>query len=130
MKTKKLVIHSDIIAEHLLQPPAGPSVLRRAMREFFCYTTVVNAMELFSCGTSARHQRAIEHALGAMKILGVNSRTAKNFALLLRRYPDRPLGDLLVAGICLESRLPLLTGLQERFSGIRRLTLVEPRAIG
>lgn len=130
MKTKKLVVHTDIIADHLLQSEQEPSLLRMAMRRYFCYTTVVNAMELFSCTGSDRQRRAVEHTLGAMKILGVNSRTAKNFGTLIRQYPDQPLGDLLVAGICLESRLPLLTRLQERFSGIRNLRLVRPASIG
>ena len=130
MKTPKIVVHADVVLDHLLHGEKGPSILRIAMKKYLCYTTVVNAMELFSYGTSGRYIGIIQDALGAMKILGVNSRNAKNFGLLMRRYPRCTMTDLLVAGICLESNLPLLTIARERFSGIKRLNLVEPASLG
>jgi predicted nucleic acid-binding protein len=129
VKPKKIVVHSDIIYDHLLHTGQGASMLRNAMKKYLCYTTVVNAMEVFSCAGSARQTRVIQDALGAMKILGLNSRTAKNFGTLMRRYPGYSFADLLVAGICLDSNLSLLTMQRERFRNIKRLSLVQPTSI-
>jgi hypothetical protein len=37
--------------------------------------------------------------------------------------------DLLVAGLCIEARLPLLTGRRKEFAGIKGLKLISPRMI-
>ncbi len=98
------------------------------MTEYFCYTTVFNAMELFALCRTKREQLVIEHAMDAMKILGLNGKSAKNLGGLYRRAMQDGIGDLeaLVAGVCVESRLPLLTGHPERYRGIRSLRLVSP----
>lgn len=133
---RKIVIDSDIILDHLARPAekgngSTPSVLRLAMSQLFCYTTVFNAIELFSLCASAKERQAVENVMQAMKILGLNGKSAKNVGAYLRVSRGRNLHDLeaLVAGVCLESRLPLLTGRPRRYRGIRRLHLVAPEEI-
>ena len=94
-----------------------------------CYTTVVNAVDLFSFAGSVSQRRVIEDTFSAMKILGINSRSAKNLGRLQREYPGHRPGDLLVAGICLESRLPLLTMQHKKFRNISRLELISPASL-
>ena len=128
MSPAKLVVHTDVLLAHLRET-GHPSVLRRAMGLFFCYTTVFHAVELFSQMRTTVERKAAEDAMSAMKILGLNPKNAMLYGRLFASYPGRRSMDLLVAGLCIESRLPLLTGRSKEFSGIRGLTLITPRAL-
>ncbi len=129
MKSRKIVVGTDIILEHLYSS-RPPSVLRRAMRRYFCYTTVFSAIEVFQEARTPRELQVIRDAMAAMKILGLNPKNAPLHAALTRTHPGRRQIDLLIAGLCLETGLPLLTGRTEKFKGIRGLTLVAPGDIG
>jgi predicted nucleic acid-binding protein len=124
----KLVVHTDILLEHL-RGADHPSVLRRAMGLFFCYTTVFQAVELFAGMRTAEERRVAEDAMSAMKLLGLNPKNAPLYGRLFAAHAGRRPMDLLVAGLCIEGRLPLLTGRRKDFAGIGGLTLVSPRMI-
>ena len=129
MNEARLVVHTDILLDHL-RGDVHPSVLRLAMREYFCYTTVFQAVELFAAMRTAAERRAAEDAMSAMKIMGLNPKKAPMYGALFAAHPRKRPTDLLVAGLCLESRLPLLTARGGDFSDIRGLRLIEPRALG
>lgn len=125
MSIPRLVVHTDVFVDHLCGT-RQPSVLRLAMSRFFCYATVFQAMELFSFARSHSEVTAVEDSMAAMKILGVNAKTAKTYGALLARGKSLDRWNILVAGLCLESRLPLLTGRKKEFSGVRGLVLIPP----
>jgi predicted nucleic acid-binding protein len=129
MTPQRLVVHTDILLDHL-ECRRPPSVLRRVLRLYFCYTTVFSAMELFGRAETPAERRAVEDVLGAIKTLGVNARNARRYASLLSEHRGRAWQDLLTAGLCLESRLPLLTGNPRPFRGIRGLELVAASTLG
>ncbi len=129
MSGAKIVVHTDVILEHL-RATRRPSALRRAMRVFFCYTTVFNAIEVFALLRSSHERNAAENAMAAMKLLGLNPKNAKRYGDLFAAHPRLRASDLLVAGLCLESGLPLLTDRGKDFKGIRGLTIVPTRAVG
>ena len=130
---KKIVVDTDIFLEHLLHndPGEGSSQLRRLMREFFCYTTVFNAIELFSLCKSEAESRSMEESLYAVKILGLNAKSARRIGALFspgRAKRTRDM-DILIAGLCRESRLPLVTNSVERYGGIRPLQVFTARQL-
>lgn len=126
VKRKKIVIDSDVAADHLTT--AEPvSLLRRLMRQYFCYTTVFNAAELFAAARTKNEILAVEHALHAMKILGLNGKSAKNIAPLLRTSRTEMAG--LIAGICSESRLPIVTMRPGRYAGIRKIEVIHAASL-
>ena len=127
MTVPKIVVHSDIIRDHV-SGLASPSVLRRASALFFCYTTVFQAIELFSGARGERERRALEDAMSALKILGLNARNAPRYGRLFATQRGKPL-TLLAAGICVESRLPILTAKPADFRGIPGLLVVSPELI-
>lgn len=96
------------------------------MSQFFCYTTVFNAAELFSLCRSKQERGVIEDVMYAMKVLGLNGKSAKNIGTHISRSTSTRLVNVesLVAGVCLESRLPLLTGSPKWYHGIRSLRLI------
>ena len=62
----------------------------------------------------------------SVKILGLNGKSAKNVGRYLGQSQSRHLRDMevLIAGLCLESRLPILTGRPQRYRSIRSLRVV------
>lgn len=110
MSVPKIIIHADVLLDHLRpHEQRKPSVLRVAMGKFFCYTTVFQAIELFSVAKDPEEIQLLDDSMSAMKILGLNPKNAKVYgSLLSARGKKNPL-EILTAGLCLESRLPILT---------------------
>ncbi|MEX0602992.1 MAG: hypothetical protein WD295_06600 [Bacteroidota bacterium] len=132
MTPAKLVLDSDLFLKHVAQEGSveRPSLLRILLGTGFCYTTVFQVVEMFSYCATGREVKVIEDALSGVKILGLNARTGKNIGAIARRAPDT-IGDLelLAAGLCVESRLPLVTGRSRRYRGIRGLRLIPTRPL-
>ena len=129
MRLLKVVVHSDVILDHLLHRQPNASVLRLAMMKFFCYTTVFNAIELFSLARTAKEVHAVEDAMSAMKILGLNAKQAKRYGDWFAHKRSATVINKLVAGICMESKLPLVTGNVNDFRGIRGLSIIRSTII-
>ncbi len=79
MSVPKIVVHTDVFLGHLVAV-RQPSVLRQAMGKFFCYATVFHAIELFSLARSKQEEKAIEDAMSAVKVLGLNPKNARAYA--------------------------------------------------
>lgn len=116
MKIPKVIIDTDLFLGHL-NGDRSPSLLRIALQKFFCYTTVFQAIELFSLGRTAQDRQAIEDSMAAVKILGLNAKNAPTFGRLVSASGKRSMLATLAAGLCLESRLPLVTGRRGMFRG-------------
>jgi predicted nucleic acid-binding protein len=136
LSPKKIVVDTDIILEHLLYTRKGgtagnASFFRKAMSSFLCYTTVFNAIEVFALCENEKEIQAVEDSLCALKILGLNGKSAKRVGLLVRRgreSKERSL-DLLVAGLCVESKLPILTGRPSRYRMVKALEVLPARLL-
>jgi len=125
---KRVAVDSDVILDHL-HGSASPSVIRRLLGIFFCYTTVFQAAEVISRAQTPSELEAMQDAMGAMKLLGVNGRGATRYGQLLRSYGARDRWTVMVAGLCLESRLPLVTGRGQEYRRFPGLLVVGPRLI-
>ena len=127
MNLRKIVVHTDVLVDHLVHAGRGRSILRLAMENFFCYTTVFTAIELFAIARSEKERRSIENVFSAMKVLGLNARNAKKVGAWVSRQPPLPRLHLLIGGICLEARLPLLVMNPGPFRGIKELKIIPAR---
>lgn len=128
MSVPKIVVHTDVFLEHLCGT-RHPSVLRVAMQKFFCYATVFQAIELFSLARSEMEYAAIEDAMSALKLLGLNPKNAKKYGELLKSGKGVDRWDVLIAGLCIESRLPLLTDRRKGFHRMKELLVVPTRLL-
>lgn len=128
MSPRRVIVDSDIIRDHVYGR-RQPSTLRAALNRCFCYTTVFNVIELFAGAASVREERAIGDALSGMKLLGLNARSAKRHAMLQKESPHTDRWVFLVAGLCLETNLPLLTGRPGRYRQVRSLKVMTPTAL-
>jgi len=129
MSAPKIVVHTDVFVQYLLHAGTAESVLRLTMMKFFCYTTVFNAMELFSLARLPRERAAVEGALSGMKILGLNAKSAKTFGAWMSDGLKLKRMNSLVAGMCLESKLPILTMQPNEFHGVKGLVIVPALAV-
>jgi predicted nucleic acid-binding protein len=128
LSAPKIVIHTDVFLEHL-RGRRHPSVLRQAMNKFFCYATVFQAIELFSLAESEREYRAIEDSMAAMKLMGLNPKQARKYGALLTSSKRLDTLNVLIAGLCLESKLPILTDRRQDFRGVKGLVVVPTRLV-
>ena len=128
MSVPRIVIHTDVFLEHLCGEN-HPSVLRQAMGKFFCYATVFQAIELFSLAESEKESRAIEDSMAAVKIMGLNPKQARKYGALLTSAKRLDTLNVLIAGLCLESKLPILTDRKRDFKGIKGLVVVTTRLV-
>jgi predicted nucleic acid-binding protein len=99
------------------------------MMKFFCYTTVFNAIEVFSLARNEAERHALESAMSSMKILGLNAKNAKQYGELLLKSANMATMALLTAGVCLESKLSLLTDHPEDFRSVKGLKIIRPSMI-
>lgn len=129
VKTHKLIIHTDIILDHLCQQPRRQSVLRLAMAKYFCYTTVFNAIELFSLARSASERKAVTDALSAMKVLGLNARSAPRYGEWIGDGMNLTAMNTLIAGVCRETRIPLLTRQPKLFRAVKQVSILDPAVL-
>jgi predicted nucleic acid-binding protein len=128
LSVPKIIVHSDVFVKHLCGEQ-HPSILRQAMSKFFCYITVFQAIDLFSMAKSTREYTAVEDSMSAMKILGLNARNAKRYGRLLAAAKGLERWNVLVAGLCLESRLPILTDRKHDFRGVKGLVVIPTRLV-
>jgi len=127
---KKIVVDTDVLLEHLVHRE-GASLLRSAMDAFFCYTTVFNAIEAFSMARSEEEIQAVDDAMSAMKVLGLSAKSAKAVGKFFSNIDQKKVRDLpvLIAGVCRESKLPIVTMNPKRFSGIKQLRVIPAKKL-
>ena len=121
MTVKKIVVDTDIIAEHLMTGKKE-SILRALSREYFCYTTVFNAIELFGAAKSLKEKESVRQAMDALKILGISPKSAKNIGEVVSSTKKDY--TALIAGVCLEAKLPIATMAPKRYTKIKALTVM------
>lgn len=86
MINKNYLIDTDILYEHLVHDQKNKnSFLTTLMAKGECFTTILNASELFFSAATEEHRIAIRKLLYGLKILGLNSR----YALDIPKYSDK-----------------------------------------
>jgi predicted nucleic acid-binding protein len=111
MASIQFLVESDVLAEYLTHED---SLLRRALARHGCYTTMLNAMELFRAASTPADQEAVLQMLHLTRVLGFNARQAKPFSEVAReielRHGIRPTSrETLMLGMARASKLELLT---------------------
>ncbi|MEK7263607.1 MAG: PIN domain-containing protein [Bacteroidota bacterium] len=120
----KVVIHTDIVLDYLTCDDEASSLLRLAHNNFFCYTTVFNAIELFSLAETQKEKQAIEDSLASMRVLGMNAKNAMKYGELFSEYDHLRRFNALIVGLCLESKLPILTTRTDEFKKVKQLHII------
>lgn len=101
------MIDTDILTEHLIFSGSGSSLLEGLMMRGVCFTTVINASELFLTAETEEHIMAVKDVLSALKVLGLHSR----YSLSINEYrsPSFGLRDAMFITAAALNKLPIVT---------------------
>jgi predicted nucleic acid-binding protein len=103
------LVETDILREYLTHKGQELSLLRQALSSGTCYTSMVNAMEIFSEMTGERERAAASNMLLVVRVLGFNARFAEPFAHMAKEHAGLTQREMLVLGMAKASKLTVLT---------------------
>lgn len=121
------LIDTDIIIEHLIHSDVQTkSVLEKLMTQGVCFTTVINASELYFAASSEEEKKMIYAVLKSLKVLGINSRYSLNISEFFNKVATTR--DALLCTTAKINKLPLVTNNIDRYkeSGI---TIINPKEL-
>ena len=122
MDLTRLCIDTGPLIAFLKGRNPGAAAVERAVREMDCCVTAITAYELLFGVARARRQIGEDALLGTMQTLPLDIAAARRAAQLhdelIRHTKDIGIKDVLIAAICLEHKLPLLTLIQEHFGRV------------
>ncbi len=109
--TEGVLIETDVLTDFLLSPER--SLLRKAFTLAPCYTTVINAAELFSAVRDEREREAVQALLSGLRVIGLSARYAATIGETAREVKQKGFEiserDAIVIGTAVAARLPVLT---------------------
>ncbi len=133
MDLTRLCIDTGPLIAFLKGRNPGAAAVERAVREMDCCVTAITAYELLFGVARARRQIGEDALLSTLQTLPLDMAAARRAAQLhdelIRHNKDIGIKDVLIAAICLEHKLPLLTLNQEHFGRVPGLTVVTPAEI-
>lgn len=103
-RKKQILVDTDIFLDHLTYK-GEKSALIKLMEKYDCFTSVINAIELYNAVRS-EDSKYVDMLLYSIKILGIHSRYALKIA---NKSKNRNLQDAFVVKIVAEKRIVLAT---------------------
>lgn len=127
MKSKfEIFIDTDILTQKLSKKNfQKESVFQKALNIFdHCYTSVINAAELFSECSGKRAADKVKTSLIEVGILGIPFRYSLRIAEMMKEIEKSKSGntlrDALVLSMCAETKLPILTSNEMRYTKLAK----------
>lgn len=108
--SKGILVETDLLVEFLLAPPGSVPLLRRLLQTTPCFSTFIQAAEIYGTAANDEERRVVERPLFGLKILGASSRYATTIGRLLSSA-NGSIGHrtAIVAAMAIESDLPIVT---------------------
>lgn len=130
MDITRLCLDTGPLIAFLKGREPGATAVERVLREAECFVTVITTYELLFGVARARRHIGEETLLANMTPLEIDTRSARRAAYLhdelLRTNQDIGIKDVLIAAICLEHELPLLTMNERHFQRVDGLIVLTP----
>ncbi len=127
MKSKfEIFLDTDILTQCLqIKRLKKDSVFQKATDTFdHCYTSVINAAELFSSCSGKKETDKLKRSLKDIGILGIPFRYSLSIAEMVREIENsksnNSLRDAIVLSMCLETKLPILTSNENRYKDLAK----------
>jgi len=119
---EKVFLETDVIAEYLAGNDS--SHLLRLMQNSICFTSVINASELFFAAGNESQNNYVRKVLTGLKVLGTHSR----YSLLINKYSSlvNTVRDALICVLAEYNKLPVVTYKTEKYLKTE-LTLIDPK---
>lgn len=130
MDRERIGLDTSVLIGYLRGGVPEAEAVEKAVQESDCYVTAITVYELWFGVTRSRKSIGEEALLGLMTVLPLNEGTAKRAASLhadlIRCNQDIGVKDVLIAAICMEHALPILTCNERHFSRVPGLTVITP----
>jgi len=124
----EFLIETDIIIEHITQKNKMQlSDLEIAMSTGICFTSVINASEIYFYCATPKEKFAADAVIFALKVLGIHPRYSLNISYFFNKVATTR--DAMICSLAKSNKLPILTNQFERYkkSGIKIITSKELR---
>ena len=123
----EFLIETDILADHLSSDNnSEDTVLETAMQRGTCFTTVLNASELYFAASTEEENIAVDKLLKALKILGLNSRYSLSIFGLNRTLKN--IRDSLIYVTAKINKLPIITADIKKY-GKTDIKIIHPKEL-
>lgn len=130
MDDTHLCLDTSALIAYLKGREPGATAVERAVQEYTCHVTTITVYELLFGVARAQKEIGEEALLGVMDVAAFDDAAARRAASLhdelIRRNDDIGVKDVLIAAICLERSLPLLTLNERHFSRVPALKVLTP----
>jgi tRNA(fMet)-specific endonuclease VapC len=130
MATTRLCVDTGLLIAFLKGREPGASALAKAVRELDCCITSITAYEMIFGVARAKKEIGEAALLSTLTVLPFGSREAERAAYLhdelIRRNQDIGIKDVLIAAICLQHDVTLLTFNKSHFARVPGLRILEP----
>lgn len=112
----KFLIETDVLADHLITNSITESYLIQLMKTGICFTSVLNAAELYSLTNSSLELQKVNDLLYGIKVLGIHAR----YSLSVPNYKDRfkNIRDLLFYLLAELNKLTIISFNPEKFDNL------------
>lgn len=110
----ELLIETDLMIEHLTTKDSSlKSGLELAMEKYICFTTVLNASELFFYAETEIEKDAVKKILTALKVLGIHSR----YSLAVEEFAGKVsnVRDAIFCTTAKINKIPILTNDPDKY---------------
>lgn len=128
-----LCLDTSVLIAFLRGREPGASAVEQAVNRRSCFVTAISVYELLFGVARAKKQIGEDAMLGMLTILPFDGdaarRAAKLHDALIRRNDDIGVKDVLIAAICLEHALPLLTLNERHFARVPELEVLTPASL-
>lgn len=103
----EILIDTDVLLQHVTCDKNEDSDLEFLLSNFNCFTTAVNASEIFYYCDTAMEKKFAEKLLSSLKVLGYNSR----YSLKMFGKKENTAGvrDAMIAVVAESSKLPMIS---------------------
>ncbi len=130
MEIPRICLDTTVLIGYLKGREPSASAVEKAVKECGCYVTTITVYELLFGVARAKKEIGEEALLGTMIILPFDDRAARGAAYLhselISHNRDIGVKDVLIAAICLENELPILTTNEQHFSRVQGLEVFTP----
>jgi tRNA(fMet)-specific endonuclease VapC len=133
MGITNLCIDTSPLIAYLKGREPGATAVEEAVRQCNCFVTTITVYELLFGVARARKEIGEDALLGVMTIASFDEAAARHAARLhdqlIRANDDIGVKDVMIAAICLERSLPLLTLNERHFTRVAGLTVFTPETL-
>jgi predicted nucleic acid-binding protein len=124
---KQILVDTDILFDHLITQEKE-STLLKLMKRYDCFTTVINAIEIYEM-VGLENKKIADMMLYGLKILGIHSRYAEKVAEVIEHSKklrnDWNLRDALIVMMSIQNRLILATFNDEKYLNYNNVKLLK-----